>query len=85
MPMKNWEVVLLTFEVFPDDLIVFMDCSLSSAMELQSLLSSFSRASGLHLNSKKSQLFCTSNLETLVEGLVIPLCNLPIHHLGLPL
>ncbi|KAK1279308.1 hypothetical protein QJS04_geneDACA023006 [Acorus gramineus] len=54
-------------------------------MELQSLLSSFSKASGLHLNSEKSQLFCTSNSEALVEGLGIPLCILPVHHLGLPL
>ncbi|KAK1311017.1 hypothetical protein QJS10_CPA08g01071 [Acorus calamus] len=71
--------------IFADDLIVFTDCSLSSAVELQSLLSSFSKASGLHLNSGKSQLFCTSNSEALVEGLGIPLYNLPVHHLGLPL
>ncbi|KAK1325582.1 hypothetical protein QJS10_CPA01g01533 [Acorus calamus] len=71
--------------IFADDLIVFTDCSLSSAMELQYLFSSFSKASGLQLNSEKSQLFYTSNAELLVERLGIPLSTLPIQHLGLPL
>ncbi|KAK1326678.1 hypothetical protein QJS10_CPA01g01524 [Acorus calamus] len=54
-------------------------------MELQYLFSSFSKASGLQLNSEKSQLFCTSNAELLVERLGIPLSTLPVQHLGLPL
>ncbi|KAK1324442.1 hypothetical protein QJS10_CPA01g01547 [Acorus calamus] len=70
--------------IFADDLIVFTDCSLSSAMELQYLFSS-SKAYGLQLNSEKSQLFCTSNAELLVERLGISLSTLPVQHLGLPL
>ncbi|KAK1325584.1 hypothetical protein QJS10_CPA01g01539 [Acorus calamus] len=43
------------------------------------------KASGLQLNSEKSQLFCTSNAELLVERLGIPLSTLPVQDLGLPL
>ncbi|KAK1310568.1 hypothetical protein QJS10_CPA08g00017 [Acorus calamus] len=54
-------------------------------MELQFLLIYFSKASGHHLNPEKSQLFCTSNQDLLSQYLGIPLCNLPVKHLGLPL
>ncbi|KAK1321154.1 hypothetical protein QJS10_CPA03g00792 [Acorus calamus] len=65
-----WGFILVGYVWGKDqyDLIVFTDCSLSSAMELQSLLSSFSKAKGLHLNSEKSQLFCTSNSKALVKA-----------------
>ncbi|KAK1274597.1 hypothetical protein QJS04_geneDACA023318 [Acorus gramineus] len=70
---------------FADDLMIFTDCSHSSAMELRRVLDSFSQASRLFLNHSKSQLFCSSNMDSMSSTLDIPLCSLPVKHLGLPL
>ncbi|KAK1300235.1 hypothetical protein QJS10_CPB13g01231 [Acorus calamus] len=70
---------------FADDLIIFTDCSHASAIALQLILSDFSKASGLSLNPSKSQLFTSNDGNFLSTGLGIPICQLPVKHLGLPL
>ncbi|KAK1285982.1 hypothetical protein QJS10_CPB20g00336 [Acorus calamus] len=70
---------------FADDLVIFTDGEPSFAHGMHSLLCSFSQWSGLHLNPLKSQLFSSLDDSEFANILGIPLCHLPVKHLGLPL
>ncbi|KAK1302693.1 hypothetical protein QJS10_CPB12g01020 [Acorus calamus] len=65
--------------------LLYKDPSNEQASELLLLLQNFFKASGLHLNPLKSQLFCNYNHASLSACLGIPIGSLPVTHLGLPL
>lgn len=74
---------------FADDILVFTNGSPSSLHETMSIMAEFASISGLHINASKSALFIGgSNPQNLILAALnygIPVEQLPIRYLGLPL
>ncbi|KAK1303339.1 hypothetical protein QJS10_CPB11g00691 [Acorus calamus] len=70
---------------FSDDLLLFIEASSLSALSLKHLFEEFYSASGLQLNTSKSQVFTNCSNMEFSQSLEIPQHHLPIRYLGMPL
>uniref|UniRef100_A0A803PTS1 Reverse transcriptase domain-containing protein n=1 Tax=Cannabis sativa TaxID=3483 RepID=A0A803PTS1_CANSA len=74
---------------FADDLIIFSKCSQQSIATLKHVLEEFSKASGLHINHDKSQIFLGGvnplNKQSILEELKLVEGKFPMKYLRIPL
>ncbi|KAK1303249.1 hypothetical protein QJS10_CPB11g00897 [Acorus calamus] len=70
---------------FSDDLLLFVEASSFSALPLKHIFEEFYSASGLQLNTSKSQVFTNCSNMEFSQSLEIPQHHLPVRYLGMPL
>lgn len=74
---------------FADDLLIFIDGSLSSVQAVLQVLREFEERSGLEVSVQKSSFFAsglsTSGTDQIQASTGMPMGSLPVRYLGVPL
>lgn len=79
----------LTHLSFADDLLIFIDGSLSSLQAVLQVLKEFENRSGLAVSMQKSSFFASgltqAEIDTIQASTGMPIATLPVRYLGVPL
>ncbi|KAF9602265.1 hypothetical protein IFM89_026350 [Coptis chinensis] len=80
--------MMITHMCFAHDLMIFCRAELSSTQAIMSILKSFEKVSGLHMNPNKSSNMVagiSQGAKDLAKAIVVRLLQLPTEYLGMPL
>ncbi|PKU86876.1 Putative ribonuclease H protein [Dendrobium catenatum] len=79
---------ILTHLLYADDVLIFGEATTENCNSLTNILSTFAKASGLHVNLDKSSILLPKNLlnpDNICRALSIPLISEKFDYLGIPL
>ena len=80
--------IRISYIIFADDLLIFLQNDLTSVRNLATILNDFGIVSGLQLNHAESKVYmspCIEDKNVIAHTLGVSVGNLPVIYLGLPL